>query len=210
MDGYYQRMAEAYVRGELPALADGSGDNLLDAGRAAGLKLHRFKHSAALPRVRAVLGILHGVQPANLLDIGSGRGVFLWPLLDEFDRLPVTATDRDTRHVEIIDAVARGGVTTLSAARMEATDLTFADGSFDAVTVLEVLEHLPRPRDALSEAVRVARRFVIASVPSKPDDNPSHIHLFDRESLTRLFEDSGAKRIKIDFVLNHMVCIATI
>ncbi len=208
MDGYYDRPAGAYIRDQRPALADLSGDELLEAGRTAGLKLQRFKQTATLPRVRAVLGMLHGIQPANLLDIGSGRGVFLWPLLEEFDRLPVTAVDRDTRHIDVIAAVVRGGFATLSATRMEATSLAFADSSFDAVTVLEVLEHLPRPQDAVREALRVAGRFVIASVPSKADDNPGHIHLFDRESLTRLFEDCGAKRVKIDFVRNYMVCIA--
>lgn len=41
-----------------------------------------FKRTAALPRVRKVLGILHGLGPESVLDVGSGRGVFLCPLLD--------------------------------------------------------------------------------------------------------------------------------
>jgi ubiquinone/menaquinone biosynthesis C-methylase UbiE len=91
---------------------------------------------------------------------------------------------------------------------MDVTRLAFADDSFDAVTFLEVLEHLTRPAQALAEAVRVARRFVIVSVPSKPDDNPEHIHLFDSATLEVMLRDAGAKRVNVQFVLNHIVATA--
>ena len=106
------------------------------------------------------------------MDIGSGRGVFLWPLLTELPYRPVTAIDLLPHRLAVIDAVRRGGIERLTCARMDATGLGFPDNSFDVVTMLEVLEHIPHPRRALAEVVRVAARFVILSVPSKPDDNP--------------------------------------
>jgi len=208
-DACYTRLAAAYARGMLP---DAAGDDaaLIEAGRAAGLKLHRFKRTAELPRVRAVIGMLHGLTPENLLDVGSGRGVFLWPLLDIFPALPVTAVDMDPTRIDHIEAVRRGGIATLSAQVMDAAAMEFGDGEFDAVTVLEVLEHVVDPLAVAREAVRVARRFVIASVPSKEDENPEHVRLFDARSLSALFGNAGANRVSVEYVLNHMICLASL
>jgi len=205
----YAKFAAAYVRGTLPDIATPDESETVAVGRARGLKLYPFKRSAQLPRVRAVLGVLRSLTPATLLDIGSGRGVFLWPLLDEFPELAVTAIEITGKRLGVLEAVRRGGIDRLSVGRMDATRLAFADRTFDVVTVLEVLEHLERPDLAAQEAVRVARRAVIASVPSKADDNPEHIRLFHRSTLTRLFADAGAPKAKIEYVLNHMVCVVT-
>ena len=87
-DALYDDLAAAYVRGMCPdAPSDTDNAALVEYGRSQGLKLHRFKRTAMLPRIRAVLGILRGLAPATLADIGSGRGVFLWPLLDAFPGL---------------------------------------------------------------------------------------------------------------------------
>jgi hypothetical protein len=121
----------------------------------------------------------------------------------------VTAIDHDARRARDLAAVAAGGITRLTAREMDATKLAFADAAFDGVTLLEVLEHLHEPARAAAHAVRVARRFVIASVPSHEDDNPEHIQLFDRDSLTSLFQKAGARRVVCDSVLNHWIAVAT-
>jgi len=117
-----------------------------------------------LPRIQWALGVVRSVQPANLLDIGSGRGKFLWPLLDAFPVLTVTAVDKDPRRVRDLTAVQLGGIERLSVRQADATSLPFADDTFDVMTMLEVLEHIPTPVPALSEAVRVARRFLLRSL----------------------------------------------
>lgn len=187
---YYVDLAAAFVRGRLGGIAGRDPRRAIVAGRAAGLRLHRFKRNATLPCVRKVLGILHGLGAERLVDVGSGRGTFLWPLLDAFPALTVCALDR------------------LLAARMDAEHLALADDSADGVTVLEVLEHLRRPERAAAEALRVARRFVIASAPSKPDDNPEHIRLFTRDSLEALLLGAGARRVTIEHVPNHLIAVA--
>ena len=107
-----------------------------------------------------------------------------------------------------IQRVADGGVINLSAARADVTDLPFADRSFDVVTMLEVLEHIPDTAAALRSVLRVARRFVLLSVPSRLDDNPEHIHLFDNATLERLLTSAGARRVTFDGVLNHRIALA--
>lgn len=203
-------MAAAFVRGKLAVPHGLTDTDVIAFGRAQGLRLHKFKRHSELPRVRKVLGVLRGLAPRTLLDLGSGRGTFLWPLIDAFPDIEVTATDRNPLRVDDIDAVRRGGVESLRARVMDATAIELADSAVDVVTALEVLEHLERPLAAAQEAVRVAARFVVASVPSKEDDNPEHIHLFDRDSFERLWLAAGASGVRVEYVLNHMIAVARI
>jgi SAM-dependent methyltransferase len=219
----YIRLAAAYVRGmcgptsasdavlftaPLDTLDSAQLDALVQLGRAAELRLHRFKRSMGLPRVAKVLGVLKGIAPAELLDIGSGRGAFLWPLLDTFPWLPITALDTLDYRVAGIQALRDGGVENLSALHGDATNMPFEDRQFDVVTLLEVLEHIPDTQRALAEVCRVAQRFVLLSVPSKPDNNPEHIHLFDAATLERLLRASGADRVTFDYVPGHLIAVA--
>lgn len=72
---YIPRLTEAYRRGYEKKYA-GAKD-------APEMKLHYFKVKDDLPRVQVVLSFLQGAVAAEqcrtLLDIGSGRGVFLFP-----------------------------------------------------------------------------------------------------------------------------------
>ena len=53
----------------------------------------------------------------------------------------------------------------------------------------------------------MARRFVLVSVPSKPDDNPEHLHHWPASDFSALFERAGATRVSLDAVLNHWVVV---
>ena len=201
----YTRFAAAYVRGSRPDLDVGPDEDVVARGRAAGLRLHRFKRTRVLGRVRKVLGVLHGIAPASLLDVGTGRGAFLWPLLTEFPSLPVTCVEVDPERVRQLGCVAAGGVPNLSVQASDVTALPHGDGSFDVATALEVLEHIDDTDAAARQLVRVSRRFVVVSVPSHHDDNPQHIHLLTGDRLRRMFLQAGAVRVDVDGLLNHLV-----
>jgi SAM-dependent methyltransferase len=210
-DRYFTDLAAAFVRGKLSGIpSELPSEEIIKIGLSRGLRLHKFKRNTELPRVRKVLGILQGLRPASLLDLGSGRGTFLWPLLDAFPHLNVTALDINPVRVADINCVRAGGVTNLQAWQMDAHQIDLEDNSVAVVTALEILEHLTSPRGAAAEAIRVAKDFVIASVPSKEDDNPEHVRLFDKQGLESLFLSAGARSVKIDFVLNHMIAVARV
>ena len=210
-DRYFTRLAAAYVRGKLGRAEPGlTQEELIAAGIAGGLRLHKFKRSTGLPRVRKALGVLRGLSPASLLDVGSGRGTFLWPLLYAYPWLEVTSIDINPVRVADIAAVGAGCLSNLLAMRMDAEALEFEDGYAEVVTMLEVLEHLKSPRKAAAEAVRVASKYVVASVPSKDDDNPEHVNLFDARDFESLFLDAGARGVKVEYVLNHMIAVVRV
>lgn len=66
------------------------------------------------------------------------------------------------------------------------------ENSFDVITMLEVLEHIPEAEKAITEICKVARYFVIISTPSKVDENPEHIHLFNATMLEEMLKKNGA------------------
>lgn len=184
---------------------------IVDAGLAAKLKLYPFKSGAnTLVRTRRTLGFLHSVSFETLLDVGSGRGVFLIPFLKEFPSVRVTSIDILEPRVTFLNELADGGFDRLRAVRENVCDQPFPDSSFDVVTMLEVLEHIPDVDKAVAAAVKMAKRFVAVSVPSKPDDNPEHIHLLTKNYLTELFGAAGCTRLNFDGVEGHLFMVAAI
>lgn len=218
---YELRLAAAYVRGcvrvpgelagrRLEELTAEECARLVEIGAEAGLKMYRFKKKEELPRVKKALGFLKGVQPESLLDVGSGRGVFLFPFLRKFPYVPVTSVDLLEQRVALMEAMHRGGVENLTALRQDVCSWDMPGRSFDVVTLLEVLEHIPDVQRAIDAAVRLARRYVVVTVPSKEDDNPEHIHLLTKERLTELFGNAGCGRLQFDGVNGHLFMTARI
>lgn len=195
----------------LEVLTDEELSAIVEAGEKDGQKLYPFKNGKAeLPRVRQVLGFLHGIEFDTLLDVGSGRGVFLLPFMEEFPHVQVTSLDLLDKRVTFLNELAAGGYTQLTAHNKNICDQPFPENSFDVVTLLEVLEHIPEVGKAVSAAVKMARKYVAVSVPSKEDDNPEHIHLLTKDILTKLFADGGCTKLHFGGVNGHLIMMATI
>lgn len=203
---YITRLAEAYKRGYEKRYAG--------VERAPEMKMHYFKVKEDLPRVQVVLSFLQGIVPAgqcnSLLDVGSGRGVFLFPLLREFPDLEVTSFDILPHRVVLHECIREGGVKNLHPMLEDICTWNGPEKSFDVVTMLEVMEHIPDTLAVVKNAIRLARNYIIVSVPSKPDDNPEHIHLFSTDDLKRLFLENGCSKVKFTGVTGHTIMIATL
>lgn len=232
----YPTFAAAYVRGELlhnggilqddcpitvpqavlekplRELTEDETQLLLQVGQAADLKLYRFKRThEQLPRVKRVLGYLKGQQFDSILDVGSGRGVFLWPFMSIFPWAEVGSLDLLNYRVDFLKRAAEGGLAQLHPMQGDLCHCPeISDKSHDIVTMLEVLEHIPDTYAALTSAVRIARKGLVISVPNQPDDNPEHIHLFTRESMTDALHRVGCTKISFDAVPGHWIVFVQI
>lgn len=195
----------------LEVLTDEELAAIVEIGERTGQKLYPFKTGKSeLPRVRQVLGFLHGIEIEALLDVGSGRGVFLIPFMEEFPQVQVTSLDLLDKRVTFLNELAAGGYSQLMAYNKNICDQPFPDNSFDVVTLLEVLEHISEVDKAVAAAVKMAKKYVVVSVPSKEDDNPEHIHLLTKDILTKLFADAGCTKLHFGGVNGHLIMMATI
>ena len=183
-------------------------DELLEIGKQKQLKLYYFKDKEDLPRVTIVLGFLKNIYPTSILDVGSGRGVFLFPLLREFPNTNITSIEILPNRLEILNTIRLGGIDNLEVHNQDLTCLSFEDDSFEVVTILEVLEHIKEVKQAIKEAIRVSKRFIVITVPSKEDNNPEHIHLLTKDIFIKIFNEYGITNLKFSGVNGHLFLVA--
>jgi len=171
------------------------------------------RYDPELPRIAKVLGILKSVSPTSVLDIGSGRGRALWPMLTTLPNASFTCVDPVEWRCEVINAVHNGGIQRVQAVPGNILDNTYPNNHFDVVTALEVIEHIPLVKKALCQIMKLASRFVIITVPSKPDNNPEHVHFFNQAYLISLIKEAETKlnkkitKIQPDYAGNSMVVL---
>jgi 2-polyprenyl-3-methyl-5-hydroxy-6-metoxy-1,4-benzoquinol methylase len=120
-----------------------------------------------MARFERMLGELFTLAaPESVLDIGCGEGVLTEQWARALDTGPVVGTDLEDPKLR-----AQWATRTRPNLRFEAMaveTLSFADDEFDLVAATEVLEHVADPELALAEMARVARRWLLVSVPHEP------------------------------------------
>lgn len=111
-----------------------------------------------------IANIVRNLEPETLLDCGAGEGFVSEVLLTEMPALQITGFDVLPESVQLAQLRnPRGTFTTGSIYEIEQED-----DSFDVAVAFEVMEHLHEADKALKEMARVAKNYVVLSVPHEP------------------------------------------
>ena len=136
----------------------------------------------------------------RLLDVGCGTGIFLGEVIRDphWQAMGIEPTEyaanyaRQALGVEILQSTL--------------DQVSLPEGSFDVVTMWDVLEHLPRPVADLRKAYRLVRKggWLILQIPNLESvgarvfgshwvgwDLPRHLHLFPRTILETMLASIG-------------------
>jgi 2-polyprenyl-3-methyl-5-hydroxy-6-metoxy-1,4-benzoquinol methylase len=172
------------------------------------------KYGSSNPVVRRLMAGFEGTleelftqaDPQSLLDVGCGEGVLTqqWAQrLGEQRRVVGIDLDDPALHAEW----AKRTVPNLEYRVMKAENLPFADDEFDAAAAIEVLEHVPDAEHTVAEMARVAKRWLLVSVPREPlwralnmargaywkdlGNTPGHLNHWSKRSFVALLSRHG-------------------
>jgi SAM-dependent methyltransferase len=132
------------------------------------------KYGSTNPVVRRLMAGFHGAldelwtraAPESVLDVGCGEGVLTVEWAGRLGDGRVVGVDLDDPKLRA-EWAARSRPN-LEFRAEDARSLPFAGCEFDLAAAIEVLEHVPEPEATLAEMARVARRWLLVSVPREP------------------------------------------
>jgi 2-polyprenyl-3-methyl-5-hydroxy-6-metoxy-1,4-benzoquinol methylase len=132
------------------------------------------KYGSSNPLVRRLMSgfeadlaeLFDAAAPDSVLDVGCGEGVLTHRWAEQLGEKRIVGIDLPDPKLEAEWARrARANLEYLAAA---ADKLPFSSDEFDLASAIEVLEHVPDPERTLAEMARVARHYLLVSVPREP------------------------------------------
>jgi ubiquinone/menaquinone biosynthesis C-methylase UbiE len=102
---------------------------------------------------------LSTAAPLNILDLGSGAGNSVFPLLDLFPNASLVASDLSVPLLRVLQhkRIAEYSHRDCQVIQLNAEELIFEDAQFDFVVGAAILHHLIDPEKALREVYRVLK-----------------------------------------------------
>ena len=171
------------------------------------------KYGSTNPVVRRLMRGFHSelddlwevAEPDSLLDVGCGEGVLTQEWAERLGERRTVGIDLEDPKLRT--EWAKRARPNLEFRCEEATRLSFADSEFDMAAAIEVLEHVPEPEATVAEMARVARRWLLVSVPREPlwrglnmargaywrslGNTPGHVNHWSRRSFVELVSRHG-------------------
>ena len=142
----------------------------------------------------------------SLVDVGCGNGVFLNYIKSKRSSLKLLGIERSKTALQYVNT------DTLNAS---IDNIQLESRSFDCVTCLEVLEHLPCDiyEKSLDELARLSKKYIIISVPYNEvlEDSynkcPKCRTIFNCELHLRSYDDNDLKKL---FASRDFECVRTV
>lgn len=154
---------------------------------------------------RDMAELLERAHPESIIDVGCGEGVLTEKWAAELPKGRVVGVDLDDPKLR--QEWERRVGPNLEFQVSFGDQLPFADGEFEAAAAMEVLEHVPDPDAVLKEMSRVARRWLLVSVPREPiwrmlnvargaylrdlGNTPGHLNHWSKRRFASLLERHG-------------------
>lgn len=144
---------------------------------------------------------IKSAEKSAILDIGTGPAILLRSLSKKYPESIICGTDYNLNIAKIKDRRK------LNLVINDARHLSFKSGSFDAVFLLDVLEHIPDPVPVMIELDRILKpkRFIIVSLPTETGvyklgrlllkgttdqvDRPGGTHYHDAKKIIRIMRN---------------------
>jgi 2-polyprenyl-3-methyl-5-hydroxy-6-metoxy-1,4-benzoquinol methylase len=171
------------------------------------------KYGSTNPVVRRLMAgfeatleeLWHTAAPRSILDVGCGEGVLTEQWADKLGDGRIVGIDLDDPKLKAEwDKRRRAN---LEYRVEDATHLSFGDREFDMATAIEVLEHVPDPERTVAEMARVAKHWLLVSVPREPlwrglnmargaylkdfGNTPGHINHWSKRSFVSMLSHHG-------------------
>ena len=143
----------------------------------------------------------------SLLDVGCGEGVLVHKWASRVAPGRIVGLDLEEESIQAGWAERQAPNLEYRIMDVSQKGLPFADDEFDVATAIEVLEHVPDPEATVAEMARVAKRFLLVSVPREPlwrmlnmargaylkdlGNTPGHLNHWSKRSFERLLSQHG-------------------
>lgn len=151
-----------------------------------------------------------GARPLKILDVGTGTALIPIELCSREIDARVTGVDLASHMLQLgLRNVIRAGMQQqIKLDHVDAKQLPYSDGAFDAVISNSIIHHIPQPADAFREMLRVTRPGGLLFVRDllRPADVATVSHLVDayaagaNDHQRQMFRDSLHAALTLDEV----------